>query len=358
MQKIITLNSQNTGERFLPWTETDETHYDHLHRYFFASQFVKGKKILDLGCGEGYGAEILSKNAKSVICIDSDKKTIQQAKKKYRSKKIKFLSGSITQVPITGENIFDVITCFEVIEHVKEQKKVLLEVKRLLKKHGLFIISTPNKIVYSKDEKYFNPHHEKELTLANFKTLLKSVFPFFQVYGQHAFTASNIWSLTTKKNQDFGETIIKKTNNKYVISKSSEKKPKYMIALASLKKHKSFKIGNRFLFDTGSIRTYTQRLENDIKKRNSELEKNKTHITNLKQDIQNKESEISKSKTHITNLKQDTQNKESEISKSKTYITNLKQDMQNKEAEQTKSKEFVSRLSKEISDKNFEIKNL
>ena len=85
---------ENSGERFLPWTEVDNTHYEHIHRYFFASKFVKDKKVLDLACGEGYGSDILSKTAKSVVGIDINKTTILHAQRKYLAKNIKFIRFS------------------------------------------------------------------------------------------------------------------------------------------------------------------------------------------------------------------------------------------------------------------------
>ena len=71
------MNLEFTGERFVPSTEVDPTHYEHVHRYIFANQFVNGKKVLDLACGEGYGAKILSENAVEVTGIDIDKTTIE-----------------------------------------------------------------------------------------------------------------------------------------------------------------------------------------------------------------------------------------------------------------------------------------
>ena len=71
-----------TGERYLPWMDIGEIHYEHLHRYYLANSFVNGKTILDLGCGEGYGCFLFSKTAKNVVGVDIDIDTINHAKKK------------------------------------------------------------------------------------------------------------------------------------------------------------------------------------------------------------------------------------------------------------------------------------
>ena len=65
-----------TGERYLPWLEEASIGYEHLHRYAYATQFVKNKRVLDLASGEGYGSYLLAKTAKSVTGIDIDE-TIQ-----------------------------------------------------------------------------------------------------------------------------------------------------------------------------------------------------------------------------------------------------------------------------------------
>jgi cyclopropane fatty-acyl-phospholipid synthase-like methyltransferase len=68
-----------TGERYLPWIKDFQMHYEHLHRYAFAAQLVKGKRVLDLACGEGYGSNMLAQEAESVIGLDIDEKVVYHA---------------------------------------------------------------------------------------------------------------------------------------------------------------------------------------------------------------------------------------------------------------------------------------
>ena len=180
-----------TGERFIPWMEGAQIHYEHLHRYAFASQFVKGKKVLDLASGEGYGSSLLSKEADTVVGVDIDGNAVEHARNKYSTQNLEFLQGSILEIPITGNNKFDVIVCFEVIEHVEEHEKLLSEVKRLLKKDGLFIVSSPNKKTYSDEISYNNPFHKKELYFNDFKNLLNKYFRSFIFFGQKVYDTSN-----------------------------------------------------------------------------------------------------------------------------------------------------------------------
>src|SRR5437763_440995 len=134
-----------TGERYLPWVKNATISYEHLHRYAFAARFARDKHVLDLGSGEGYGANILARTAISVVGVDIDENSVAHASSVYRGKNLKFVVGSFAKVPIRNDHSFDLIVCFEAIEHVENHDELLTEVKRLLKPDGLFIVSTPNK---------------------------------------------------------------------------------------------------------------------------------------------------------------------------------------------------------------------
>jgi len=283
------MSLEDTGERFLPWKETSDTYFEHLHRYALARKFTLEKKVLDLACGEGYGVNILAQNAKFVTGIDYDEKTINHAKKTYKQKNIEFLKGSITNVPIKNSKKFDVIVCFEAIEHVDEQEKVLQEVKRLLKDDGIFVASTPNKIVYSNEQIEPNPFHKKELTIDEFQNLLKPYFTNVKVYGQKALNTSNIWPLNTNSKEKFEEIIIKKSKEQFEFIKNKE--AKYFIAISTDKINK-IKINTSFLFDPESSKMYTLRLEHEIKEKNDEISKASKHISKIQKDISRSKSQL------------------------------------------------------------------
>src|SRR5205814_4925043 len=122
-----------TGERFLPWIRESTIAYEHLHRYAYAAALVRDKRVLDLASGEGYGSNMLAESAASVAGIDIDENVVRHASEKYGRKNLQFISGSITAVPIPDDHSFDVIVCFEAIEHIEDQENLLGEVKRLLK---------------------------------------------------------------------------------------------------------------------------------------------------------------------------------------------------------------------------------
>src|SRR5688572_23241347 len=184
-----------TGERFVPWAKEAAVAYEHLHRYMWASTLVRGKRVLDLASGEGYGANLLAGQASYVCGVDIDEAAVRHAAEKYARPNLHFLAGSITAVPLSNNQSFVVILCFEAIEHIEEHDALLSEVKRLLKPEGLFVVSTPNKDVYDAGGEGSNPFHVKELTFDEFNALLSKHFSSASYLGQRLHPASSLWPI-------------------------------------------------------------------------------------------------------------------------------------------------------------------
>ncbi|MEM4325817.1 MAG: class I SAM-dependent methyltransferase [Candidatus Pacearchaeota archaeon] len=175
-----------TGERVIPNKTPKSIFNEHISRYDFAAKFVINKVVLDIACGTGYGSAYLLKKgrAKKVYGGDISPEAINYAKKKYRNKKLFFKVMDATKMPFKN-NFFDVIISFETIEHISEYTEFLCECKRVLKKNGRIIISTPNKIVSSPLTKNpCNPFHVKEFYLQEFKEILNNFFVVENIYGQ------------------------------------------------------------------------------------------------------------------------------------------------------------------------------
>jgi len=189
-----------TGER-LETSITNEIMVEHLHRYAFALESVKGKKVLDIACGEGYGTNLLSKIAGHVTGIDNESTVIDNAKTKYNSSNLLFKTGSILQIPAES-NSFDVITCFETLEHLNDHEKILTELKRVLIPGGILFISTPEKSNYSDARNFKNPFHQKEMYGQEFKELLVKFFPYQSFYKQYSRTGSFIENDENKNQLD------------------------------------------------------------------------------------------------------------------------------------------------------------
>lgn len=147
-------------DMYSPCLKNRCTQYAHIQRYKFAAKFSKGK-ILDLGCGTGYGSKILFERGNEVYGIDISKEAINYAKRKYQGPK--YICSPAENLPFPDE-FFDAITAFEVIEHIKNYEQALNEIYRVLKRGGDFFLSTPNPRHLARILKHFifhKPYPEK-----------------------------------------------------------------------------------------------------------------------------------------------------------------------------------------------------
>lgn len=182
-----------TGERCVPWAEDLQVVYEHYHRYVWASRFSTSARVLDLACGEGFGPALLASCAREVVGVDIDLPTVAHAQSHYPRDNLRFLVGSMTDSQLlAGEAGFDVITCFEALEHVGEQDQLIAVVRRLLAPGGLFLTSTPDVAVYTHEHGNCNPYHVRELTEAQFRALLASAFTHVAILRQNVAVGSLI----------------------------------------------------------------------------------------------------------------------------------------------------------------------
>jgi hypothetical protein len=182
-----------TGERCVPWTDDLQVIYEHYHRYALAARFTAGARVLDLACGEGFGAALLATGARDVVGVDIDPQTVEHACANYSSDKLHFRIGSMIDPELlAGADRFDIITCFEALEHVEEQDTLIAVVRRLLAPGGLFLTSTPDVTVYSHEHGNDNPFHVRELTEPELRTLLGGAFGHVAILRQNVAVGSLI----------------------------------------------------------------------------------------------------------------------------------------------------------------------
>ena len=179
-----------TGERYLP-TEQGKIRLEHYHRYAAVLDAVKGKVVLDVACGEGYGSSLMSEVADSVVGVDISDEAVSHATVAYAKPKLKFLMGSAIALEFE-DAAFDVVVSFETIEHLAEQAQMLAEIRRVLRPEGVLIISSPNRPVYSEESGEHNEFHVKELDFNEFDELLNKQFQHIQYFGQRMLMGSVI----------------------------------------------------------------------------------------------------------------------------------------------------------------------
>jgi GT2 family glycosyltransferase/SAM-dependent methyltransferase/glycosyltransferase involved in cell wall biosynthesis len=181
-----------TGERCVPWAPDIAVVYEHFHRYLWAARLVAGRRVLDLGSGEGFGAAILADAAVEVVGIDIDAITVDHSNLNYAGPNLSFHAGSAADLSAFADASFDAVVAFEVIEHLVEQERLLSEVARVLTPDGLLVISTPDRRAYSDATGQENPFHLRELTQAEFTALLRTEFPHVACAGQRTMTGSRL----------------------------------------------------------------------------------------------------------------------------------------------------------------------
>jgi ubiquinone/menaquinone biosynthesis C-methylase UbiE len=170
--------SEFTGERVIPGEVNDDLWAEHMARYAFATRLARDARVLDLGCGTGYGTGELGQHARSATGIDLAGDAVAYAREHYSLPNTTFLAASATRLPFPAAS-FDLITAFEVIEHLDNWRDLLTEARRLLDPCGTFLVSTPNKLYYaeSRAAQGPNPFHAHEFEFDEFRDALAAVFP-------------------------------------------------------------------------------------------------------------------------------------------------------------------------------------
>jgi 2-polyprenyl-3-methyl-5-hydroxy-6-metoxy-1,4-benzoquinol methylase len=160
---------------------------EHLCRYWWAAQFAPGRRVLDAGCGIGYGSNMLAEaGAAEVTGVDIAESVIEAASQGAASG-VTFRTGDIAALDLPADS-FDLVVCFEVIEHVEDTDAVLDELTRLLAPGGLLLISSPNRDQYVPG----NPHHRYEFLPEELRATLGRRFGQVRLLRQHDWLASAI----------------------------------------------------------------------------------------------------------------------------------------------------------------------
>lgn len=161
---------------------------EHQARYLWGAQLAEGRQVLDAGCGTGYGLRILEDaGASRVVGVDVSDEAVQHASKVAVGDNVDVFQADLRELPFSdGE--FDLVVCFEVIEHVEDREAILDELSRVAGTDGILCISTPNRRVYPPG----NPHHLHEYEPEEFEAALGERFANVSLYRQTAWLASAI----------------------------------------------------------------------------------------------------------------------------------------------------------------------
>lgn len=150
----------------------------HVHRYLWALPRVEGKRVVDVGCGSGYGTLLLSWAAASVIGIDLDPTAIAHARQQFPE--VDFREAAADE-PLGDE--VDLAVCFEVLEHVADPDAVL---RAIATQSRRLLLSMPNPLATGS---HLNPHHVNDWPLTRLKRRLRAA-GFSRIHVSHQLLGS------------------------------------------------------------------------------------------------------------------------------------------------------------------------
>ena len=146
----------HTGERCCP--EFPNANFlNHLKVYVFARQFCAGKRVLDVGCGTGYGSSHLAEVAESVVGGDISRAAIRYAKRRYVAQNIEFLRLNAETLDLPDKS-FDFVISTENFEHLRNQRANIAEMARVLRDDGMLLLATPNHEMFLAVNNRFHTH--------------------------------------------------------------------------------------------------------------------------------------------------------------------------------------------------------
>ncbi|TQM14902.1 class I SAM-dependent methyltransferase [Pseudonocardia kunmingensis] len=174
-----------TGERTVPGVP-EENYWFRRHEAVYAAvrDRCAGARVLEAGCGEGYGAAGLAEVAARVLALDLDMPTAAHVARRYP--RVGVARADLVGLPVRDGGC-DVVVSLQVIEHLWEQERFLRECLRVLRPGGLLVVSTPNRLTFSPGrDTPLNPFHTRELTGAELAALVRDAgFADLEVHGLH-----------------------------------------------------------------------------------------------------------------------------------------------------------------------------
>lgn len=161
-----------TGERTIPGLDV-ENYWFRRHEVVYRqmAHHCVGREVLEAGCGEGYGADLIAGVARRVTAVDYDETAVAHVRARYP--RVQVLQGNLAELPLPDHSV-DVVVNFQVIEHLWDQPQFVRECARVLRPSGLLMVSTPNRITFSPGrDTPVNPFHTRELNAAELTELLR-----------------------------------------------------------------------------------------------------------------------------------------------------------------------------------------
>ena len=156
---------------------SDNPIHQRLYKAYVVAQTYIHGDVLEVGCGEGRGLDLVIPKSASFTAIDKIGPLIEGLKSRYPQ--ASFQSMNIPPFEGLSENSFDTVISFQVIEHIRDDRLFLKEIHRVLKPGGTALITTPNR----KMSLTRNPWHIREYLPDELKNLAASIFASVELKG-------------------------------------------------------------------------------------------------------------------------------------------------------------------------------
>ena len=160
-----------TGERTIPDLDI-ENYWFRRHQVVYQRLAPRcaGREVLEAGCGEGYGADLIAGVARRVVAVDYDDAAVAHVRSRYA--RVDVMQANLAELPLPDASV-DVVVNFQVIEHLWDQAQFVAECARVLRPSGILMVSTPNRITFSPGrDTPINPFHTRELNADELTELL------------------------------------------------------------------------------------------------------------------------------------------------------------------------------------------
>jgi SAM-dependent methyltransferase len=215
------------GERFVPELhDRAMIEAEHQARYRWACALAAGREVLDAGCGVGWGSVVLADaGAKAVTGVDLSCDALASARDRAGERPLTFVRGDLEELSFE-DGSFDLVVCFEAIEHVPDPSRALDCLRRVLRPDGVLLISSPNRGVYPAG----NPHHVHEYESAELEAALRERFAHVAPYRQQTHISSLVTTAREFAVDDAG-TVLDADVRKIVGGSAGEEL--YTVAAAS-----------------------------------------------------------------------------------------------------------------------------
>jgi len=171
-----------TGERTLP--DVPEENYwfrRHLAVYEWIAARVRGLRVIDMACGEGYGSAVLAQSAASVVGVDANPEAHEHARLRYRRANLRFERDLVEAF----DEPADAVVFLQTIEHLDEPAAALAHFRALVGERGTVFVSTPNVLTLAPKgaPRSDNPWHVREYRAGQFEQLCASCFATVELHG-------------------------------------------------------------------------------------------------------------------------------------------------------------------------------